>query len=79
MTAVQPGPAKKKVAATVAERPALWLWRFCSPHEQPGAAAQPQPAREGKKKNTPPEPKKKTYLVSGIRVHSCAHLKLFIS
>jgi len=47
------------VAATVAERPALWLWRFCSPHEQPGAAAQPQPAREGKKKTPLHSPKRK--------------------
>jgi len=53
----------RKVAATaVAEMPALWLWIFCSPHDQPGAAAQPQPAREAKKKE-----KRKTPLQSPKR------------
>jgi hypothetical protein len=63
MTAVCSQAQPRKVAATaVAEMPALWLWIFCSPHDQPGAAAQPQPAREAKKKE-----KRKTPLQSPKR------------
>lgn len=71
MTAVQPGPGKKSGCESHGK--ARWLWRICSSHEQPGAAAQPQAAREGKKTLQSPQ---KNYLVSKFRVHSCAHLKL---
>ncbi len=81
---VQPGTAKKSgcdssrgnasalaVDILLPTRPA----RGCS-----SATACQRSQKKRKKKNTPPEPKKKIYLViSGFRVHSCAHLKLFIS
>jgi hypothetical protein len=76
MTAVQP----RKVAATVADRPALSLAvEILLPTPAARGCMQLShslPEKE-KKKNTPPQPKKKISLVSGFRAHSCAHLKLF--
>jgi hypothetical protein len=57
MTAVQPGPAIKSGCDSHGK--ARWLWRICSSHEQPGAAAQPQAAREGKQ--TLQSPKKNLF------------------